>query len=79
MVTSFASAINSPAIPSINREFGNTNSLLATLSVTIYLCIGLCHRVTHSCTVVRAVRQERRYQPCKHMLLPFHYRLRIGA
>ncbi|KAJ0127420.1 hypothetical protein HZ326_29473, partial [Fusarium oxysporum f. sp. albedinis] len=37
MVTPFASSISSPALPAINKEFGNTNSLIGTLSVTIYL------------------------------------------
>ncbi|KAF5023031.1 hypothetical protein F66182_4915 [Fusarium sp. NRRL 66182] len=37
LVTPFASAISSPAQDYINRDFGNTNSMLATLSVTIYL------------------------------------------
>ncbi|KAF5560473.1 major facilitator superfamily transporter [Fusarium phyllophilum] len=37
MVTPFASSISSPAMPAINKEFGNTNDMVATLSVTIYL------------------------------------------
>lgn len=37
MITPFASAISSPALSDINRQFGNTNNMIATLSVTIYL------------------------------------------
>lgn len=78
MVTPFASAINSPAISSINREFRNTNSLLATLSVTIYL-LGYAIGPLILAPLCELYGRKKRHQHCKHMLLSFRHRLRISA
>ncbi len=37
LLTPFASSILAPGISSLNREFGNTNSIVGTMTVSVYL------------------------------------------